>query len=188
MEAEAPICPEGAQRLAPVAGHNALSCILNHYQMVFFRHFHNFIHLTGHAGIMYRHNGPGPVRDSRLNQVLVYVHGVRPYVYKHRGGSPQHKSIRRGHKCIRGHNDLIPGLDSGQQSGHLRGVGAGGGEQTFCGTGSLLNPLIALFGIGPVAADLLVLHALPDILHFLACIGRHIKCNHLLSPYLEFRI
>ena len=191
MEAEAPIVPYGAQSLSLVRGHDSLGRVLYHCQVMPLCDLHDGIHLAGHARIVHGHNGFRPLCHRSLYELLVHIHGIRPDIHEHGHSPPQHKGVRRGHKGIGRHDDLVPGADLIHQKGsQLRGMGAGGGQQAFRGAGLFLDPFIAFFRIRPVAADLLVLHTFPDIAHGIFGIGRYIKVYHILclSSFLFLRM
>ena len=187
MEAEAPEVPYGPQGPALIGGHDSLGRVLNHRQPMPVRDLHDRVHLAGHAGIVDGHDGPGPLRHRSLYELFVQIHGIRPDVHEHRDGSPQHESVRGGHEGEGRHDDLIPGLNPGeQQRRQLRGMGAGSGQQAFRRAGLLLDPFVAFLRIAPVAADFLVRDAFLDILHGFRGIWGYIKSNHSILSYNEY--
>ena len=122
---------DSSQRFPLVKSIDTLSGILDHLQIIFFRQFHNRIHLTSHTGIMNRHDGFRLFCDRRLDFCLVDIHGVRTDIHKHAGSSPENESIRRRYKRIRRHNDFIPRLDIRQISRHFQRMGTGSGKKYF---------------------------------------------------------
>ena len=58
-------------------------------------------------------------------------------------------------------------------------MGAGSGKQALGGSRDPLQVLTALFRELSIPADMHMIHCLFDIFHFLPCIGRYIKTNHV---------
>ena len=178
MKAEAAEIADGSQRPALIFRQDPLGRVLHHEQAVPFRDIHDLVHLTAHAGIMNRNDPLRFLRNGVLDQLLIDVHGVRTDVHKYGRRPPQHESVRGGHKIEGGHDHLVPRSYAREQRRQLRGVGAGGGEQTFLRPRARLDPLAALFRERSVAADLLVFHRLPHIFHFFSRKGGYVKIDH----------
>ena len=115
---------------------------------------------------------------SRFDQRFINIHGIGTDIHKYGHGSPEHKGVRRGNKGIGGHDNLVSRLNVGKQRRKLRGMGAGGGKQALACARPFLNPFTAFSGKFPVAADFLVFHGLPDIVHFFSRKGRYVEPNH----------
>ena len=111
MKAEASKISYGSQGFPLVGTHDSLCRILYHLQMMPPCNIHDHIHLTGNSRIMNHCYGLCFLRNGRLDQRLVNIHGIRPDIYKHRRGPPQYKSVCRGNKGIRGHDHFIALLD-----------------------------------------------------------------------------
>ena len=179
MEAQSAELSEGSQWFSFVGAHDALGIILHHLKTVSFRNVHDLVHLAAHAGIVHRSDHLRLFRDGILDQILVDIHGVGTDVHKHDLCSPQHKGISRGDKGVGGHDHFIPLFDITKECRHLKGVGTGGGKETFCRPCLFFQKRIALFGKFPITADVHALHCFFHIFHFFSGIRRYIETNHL---------
>ena len=143
---------------------------------------HDGIHFTADTRIMNRHDGTGSGGDCCFNQVLIDVHGIRADIHKHHLCTAQYKCIGCGYEGIGRHDHLIAFFDSCKKCRQLCRMCAGSGQKALADAGLLLNPFIVLCCKFTVSADLLILHADPDIIHFLTCIRWNIKIDsHTLS-------
>ena len=116
---------------------------------------HNGVHLAGHTGIMHRNDGFRLLRDGILDQCLVNVHGIRADIHEHRNVTQ---------KCCQ-----------------FCRMGAGGRQQTFSGSGPLLNPGITFFRIFSISADLLIFYTFLNVICCFIHIRRYVKLNINLS-------
>jgi len=128
MERVASKIADGSQRSPFVGGHHPLGCVFDHQQVVVAGDRHDRVHLAGHTGVMDRHDRLGAGCDRCLDQLFVDVEGVFADINENRHPPTEHEGIGRGYKGVRGHDDLIPRLDVGQDGGHLQGGRAGVGE------------------------------------------------------------
>ena len=188
VEAETAVISDGSEGFPFVGGHDALSGILNHNQIMTFCDIHNSIHLTAHAGIMYRNDCSGFFSDGIFNERLINIHGIRTDIHKYRCGTTQNKGIGGGNKSIGWHDDFISRFNVRKKCSHLCSMGTGSGQQSLGGAGTVFNPLIAAFGEFTIAADFVVLYRLCHIFRFFACERRNIKINHKQSFFIVFSL
>ncbi len=125
---------------------------------------HDLVHGAGLSGIVYGHDGLGPLGDSGLDQPLVQIKGIFPDIYEHGHPAAQGKGIGRGHKGERGHDDLVAWTDVAQDGRHFKGSGAGMGQQGLWAAQPIFQPGMAFLGERPVTGSAKVhQHGLGDI-------------------------
>ena len=93
METVAAKIADRSKSLAVAICLHALCGILNNFEVVFLRKFHDLVHLTAHTCIVDRNNRPGLVCDRLLDQVLIDIHGIRTDIYKNDLCSAKHECI-----------------------------------------------------------------------------------------------
>ena len=124
---------------------------------------------------MHGDDGFGFVRNGLLDEFFIQIHGVRPDIHKNDNRAPEDKSVSRGGEGIGGHDHLIPGLDVAENGRHVQRGGAGGGEQRLFRAGLFLNPFVAGFGHGSVAANFMGGDRTVDVFLLNAKIGGHVE-------------
>ena len=130
---------------------------------------------------MNRNDGLCLFGDGVFYFSFVDVHGVRADIHKNGGCAAENKSIGSGNKSIGRHDHLVARLYISQKRSHLRGMGAGGGEECLCRTGMFFYPAAAESGKCAVSADLVIFDCLCHVLGSLIGAGRNIKINHMQS-------
>ena len=111
--------PYASECPALVSGHYGLGRVFQHVNAPALGNLHDGVHLAGHPGVVNRHNRPGAGGHCILEQALVKVQSVFPHVDENGTGPAQDECVGGGGESIRGHDDLVPGLDIGQQSRQL---------------------------------------------------------------------
>ena len=71
MEGERSKVTDTTERLALIVRVNSLRRILNNYQIVFFRHLHNSVHIACHTSIMHRNNHTRTRSNKRLQTIRI---------------------------------------------------------------------------------------------------------------------
>ena len=133
------------------------------------------IHLTGHAGVMHRHNGLGERGNEILDLRFVQVERVGSDIRKYRAHAAQDKGINRGDKGEGGENNFVTGLAFDQQGRHLQGMRAGGGDEGFGDTQLGFEQLTALAGEGAITGDVPAGDRLGDVGHLQAGRGGFVE-------------
>ena len=142
---------------------------------------HNGVHLAGHTGIMHRNDGFRLLRDGILDQCLVNVHGIRADIHEHRNRTAQYKGICGGYEGVSRHDHFVPGPNVTQKCCQFCRMGTGGRQQTFSGSGPLLDPGITFFRIFSISADLLIFYTFLNVICCFIHIRRYVKLNINLS-------
>lgn len=142
---------------------------------------HDGIHLAGDAGVMNRNDSSCLFGDGVLDFGLVDIHGIRADIHKNGGGTAQNKGVGGGYKSIGRHDHFISRLNICQKRGHLRRMGAGGGQESLRCAGVFLDPSAAEGGISTVSADFVILDCLSHIFRRFRRTRRNIKINHMQS-------
>ena len=185
VEGIAAVVADRAERLSLVLAHHALRSVLNDLEVMALGDFEDSVHLAANAGIVNRNDRLGLVGDRVLDELFVDVHGVGTDVDKDDLGASEHERVGGGNKGERRHDHLVAGLDLEQERRHFQRMGAGGGQQRLGSAGFLLDPLVAVLGKLTVAADLLRLNSLLDVIHFGSQKRGYIKRYHVV-PFLLY--
>ena len=139
---------------------------------------HDGVHLAGDARIMHDHDDLRAVGDGRFDLAFVDVHGIGADVHEHQLRPRQHSGRGGAGERIAGQDHLVPRFQVAQQHSHIQRRGAAGGQQDLLRVEAFLQPGVAFFGKGPVAADLMRVDGLFDIVQFIPDAGGHIERDH----------
>ena len=153
MKGEGGHVPDGTQWPPLVSGHDALSCILDHQQIVALGDVHNGVHLATHTGIVHGHDHFGLVRDRSLYPGLVDVQGIRPDIHEHRHCASQNEGVRRRDEGVGRHDHLISRLEVSQNGSHFRRSGAGVRGQGLASACPGFQPGMALLRKSPIPSQ-----------------------------------
>ena len=183
MEGVAAKVADGPQRPSLVRAHNRLRGVLHHQQPVPPGDVHHGVHLTGHPGVVHHGDDAGAVRNGRLDLCLVDVHRVGADIHEHQLCPGQYRGGRRAGEGKAGEDHLVPRPQAAQEEGHIQRRGPAGGQKDLLGGKALLQPGVALFGKGTVAADLTAADRLRDIALLSSAVRSPIKKNHRITSY-----
>ena len=105
-------------------------------------------------------------RDRRLDQALVDVEGVRPYVDEDGRGATEHDGVGGGDEGVGGQDHLVAGPELAEQGGHFERRGAGRGQEDARRAELRLHQLFDAPGEGAVTARMTAGDGLADIDEF----------------------
>ena len=179
MEGEAAEIADRAERTPFVGGHDALSGIFDHLEVVAGGDIHDRIHLACDTCVVDSHDRAGALCDRSFNSGLVYVHRIRAHVHKDRSGAGQHDRGRRAGEGKAGDDNFVAGFETAKDRSHFKGGCTAGGQQNLLRVETVLNVFMAQFGKLAVSADLVCINGLADICQFCPYIRWNIKWNHV---------
>ena len=140
MEAVASEIPDGSQRFSVIIGFHSLRRVFHHFQIVLPGNLHDRIHLAGHAGVVYRNDRLCFFCDRLFDQLLVYIHGIRPDIHKHDLRPSENKGVGRGNKGIRRHDHLVSRMDIAEISRHFQCMGTGSRQKYLIHMETFFHP------------------------------------------------
>ena len=183
MEGQGGEVAEPAQRPVAVAGEDGVGGVLDHEQVVAPGDLEDRVHVAAHAGVVDRHDRPGPGRDGRLDHRLVDVQRVGPDVHEDGRGAPEDEGVGRRHEGEGRHDDLVAGPDPAEDGRHLESRRAGMGEERLATADPLLEPAGAALRERAVAGKMAVRVGLLDVTELVAGEERPVERDHRARRY-----
>ena len=166
VEARGRKIAESPSRPVLVRGPQGLRRILDDQQVVPPCEGDDLVHLTGHAGIVHRHDGACPRRQRRVDGALVEVQRVGPDVDEDRHAAPQHERVRRRHERERGHDHFVARQDVAEQRGHFQRPRTGMRQQRLDAAHLRFQPRLAAPREDAVAGDMRTGDGFADVVEF----------------------
>ena len=87
-------------------------------------HLADDIHLAADARVVHHDNRACSRRNQPFELPFVEAKRAGMHVAEHGTRATNHEGVDAGHKCERGHDDFVAGLDVEQERRHLEGMGA----------------------------------------------------------------
>ena len=122
------------------------------------------VHLAADAGVVDRHDDPGPPADDLGQPSLIEVQGVLADVGEDRPGTAQSEGVGGRDEGEGGHHDLVARLHVKEQSCKFQGIGAGGRQQDLGHAQEPGQGGLGALGEAAVAGDVAGIESLRHVL------------------------
>lgn len=168
VEAVAAEISDGPQCATVVPRIDALCGVFDDGESVSSGDCHDAVHFTADASVVDDADGTCLGCDGVFDQSFIDVEGIGTNVNKSGFCAESYEGGGGGDEGVGGHDDFITGADIAELCGHFEGGGAGGGEEHFANTESILQELGAFVCEVSIAAEVAEGDSLGDVVEFLA--------------------